>query len=937
MNNVFPILLFRSRFVVVVVFLFLIGFFSYSASKIKATSSTPIIFPGGSLVNKYKDTQAQFGISGSCDYCSAYYQPRGVFPPLSITAVNACKDKYGFQMFAEVDACGVCFGDDACLDCANTYGGTAVYDKCGQCLEPSDSRFNQCMTCSYDRTLPECWYCSVVEGKMYRGGAGCNTVCNPDINCLKEHGVCNPWTGKCECHQNYNFGFFQNDPDTPDVYCTKCTDGFFPSGEENSVIPRCTRECTSITSSTLCGCVSSIGLCSNCGRFMVGPECSVQWSKQCDHGKVYNGACLCEDGWSGTTCNVYAECSNHGVIYDWTLVPTGGCKCIGQWRGVRCNYCRCFNGGVCGSDGTCTCPGAWTGIDCSICIASCRDHGKCPTPYTSSQYTEEYCPALFCESDLQNDVVCQQCQRGAICDQYNSIKNVTWRKGNCTSSIRCAVDNNNSCVAIGTFRVVKANVNNTNCLKCSGVWSGVSCEICGVQSLRGVTCAQNGQIIGCDGLVAKGTPKTLDNCGVCGGSGQCTGCDGIRGSNKVLDLCGVCGGYNDCAAVAGSRGVKPNAVVTMMFGAGDPSFDIGITALQNHLYQICTTLTGSNGYTQGEKSICSFADFPTWLNRNAASYGSSPNFPVARSNRVSIHILLALFAEQTGRVGEFGFSSANTTSPLQQLLWFKATFRTRLPVDSSRETVLAHYDSWRTLLNLYSSAIGGMTLKIHMTCDTWVSALTAEYALSGVAYSLIISIIIIVGIVFIISCSPTLTLLAMFSILGTVAMTLGTMQLRRWEITATEQIVISLLVGFASEYTMHIVEGYLEFLHATQSHIFAIKASRLEACRGMLLRTGAPIFSSSITAIIACLPLFGMTLTIFKTVGTILILVLAYSMLFALVFFVAMVACIGPTTSYRNNVLMLLAFVMYAALVAIGCLLLFLLGGTTGPDGSKIL
>ncbi len=39
-----------------------------------------------------------------------------------------------------------------CLDCAGTPSGTAVIDKCGMCLEPTDQRFNQ--SCSKNIYIP---------------------------------------------------------------------------------------------------------------------------------------------------------------------------------------------------------------------------------------------------------------------------------------------------------------------------------------------------------------------------------------------------------------------------------------------------------------------------------------------------------------------------------------------------------------------------------------------------------------------------------------------------------------------------------------------------------------------------------------------------------------------------------------------------------------
>jgi hypothetical protein len=95
-----------------------------------------------------------------------------------------------------------------------------------------------------------------------------------------------------------------------------------------------------------------------------------------------------------------------------------------------------------------------------------------------------------------------------------------------------------------------------------------ACDVCGV-------CGGMGECIGCDGKFMSGL--MMDGCGQCGGdNSSCAGCDSVLFSNLTLDACGVCNGMNssqDCngqceglasldacqVCAGGSTGNIPNA------------------------------------------------------------------------------------------------------------------------------------------------------------------------------------------------------------------------------------------------------------------------------------------------------------------------------------------------------------------------------------------
>eukprot|EP00760_Papus_ankaliazontas_P014212 PhM_4_TR15979/c0_g1_i1/m.97924 len=189
-----------------------------------------------------------------------------------------------------------------------------------------------------------------------------------------------------------------------------------------------------------------------------------------------------------------------------------------------------------------------------------------------------------------------------------------------------------------TFTPIVYN-NNTECWECKGVWSGSMCNKCNIPEARGVSCNDDGFVVGCDGIMVTSPPyKAIDACGVCGGSGVCVGCDGIAGSTKKVDDCGVCGGYNECAAQNGERGVQVTTSVNVVFGiqtgdtfgtyVADPSFDISDVRLQRHLLWMCEYYPMLDNQVKAAQSDCLWTDFSSWVQGETARFGVYATFPV---------------------------------------------------------------------------------------------------------------------------------------------------------------------------------------------------------------------------------------------------------------------------------------------------------------------
>ena len=101
-------------------------------------------------------------------------------------------------------------------------------------------------------------------------------------------------------------------------------------------------------------------------------------------GHCSSGSCVCDEGWSGATCEREAcagGCGAHGTC----LGLAGTCVCDSGWMGAACSDRQCEGGcsgrGSC-VQGHCVCPNGFYGAGCAshtlqACPDACGGHGNC--------------------------------------------------------------------------------------------------------------------------------------------------------------------------------------------------------------------------------------------------------------------------------------------------------------------------------------------------------------------------------------------------------------------------------------------------------------------------------------------------------------------------------------------------------------------------------
>lgn len=170
------------------------------------------------------------------------------------------------------------------------------------------------------------------------------------------------------------------------------------------------------------------------------------------HGHFRNGVCECDEGWSGTYCDIHTACPKN--CNDRGECIRGVCQCKGSYYGDHCQHAHCKNNcnekGECNiQNGRCKCFPSYIGEDCSIkaddnysliqfnhsyhtsespetlsdtilspisfqsvfypeasCLYNCRDRGSCLDGkcYCNPPYFGESCEYTHCTSDCGSSI-----------------------------------------------------------------------------------------------------------------------------------------------------------------------------------------------------------------------------------------------------------------------------------------------------------------------------------------------------------------------------------------------------------------------------------------------------------------------------------------------------------------------------------------------------
>ncbi|CAM9894150.1 unnamed protein product, partial [Discosporangium mesarthrocarpum] len=152
----------------------------------------------------------------------------------------------------------------------------------------------------------------------------------------------------------------------------------------------------------------------------------------------------------------------------------------------------------------------------------------------------------------------------------------------------------------------------------------------------------------------------------------------------------------------------------------------------------------------------------------------------------------------------------------------------------------------------------------------WQETIIAE-AFRGIGLSLAAAFLILCVSTgnWIVSVMATITISSMVG--GVVTFTV----LNGWKLGVLEAVLFVMVVGFSVDYTIHLSDSYLESHHKTRG----------ERCKDMLGTMGVSVLSGALSTIGACISLLFAYVIFFLKFGTVILFIIAQSLIFSLFFY----------------------------------------------------
>lgn len=113
---------------------------------------------------------------------------------------------------------------------------------------------------------------------------------------------------------------------------------------------------------------------------------------------------------------------------------------------------------------------------------------------------------------------------------------------------------------------------------------------------------------------------------------------------------------------------------------------------------------------------------------------------------------------------------------------------------------------------------------------------------------------------------------------------LGMITIIGWKLGPLESLNLTLVVGLAVDYVVHLAEGYMELEHETRS----VKVQHT------LAHVGISVLSGACTTLGASIFMFAAKIIFFFQFGVFIFCTIGFSILFSLFFFLTVLALVGP-------------------------------------------
>ena len=333
-----------------------------------------------------------------------------------------------------------------------------------------------------------------------------------------------------------------------------------------------------------------------------------------------------------------------------------------------------------------------------------------------------------------------------------------------------------------------------------------------------------------------------------------------------------------------------------------------VPAAQLELLRVCSFLTperleASRDYSplhsQQPAVTCVMAELNAWLRANGEAKGFGTRaLPVAEA--LFAPAMVSLLRDRPELRSHVGFTNAT----LARVGWLRIDLYAQFARAGARAVEYAldpqflaaareRWDAWFDGLggaDTAAVAAGGASKSVSVLrfgwhdCPKWGMLATERAFLEGVGRACITTPLFTMAMILPFLRSVSMAYLVMVTLLLMVVTTLGSLRLLGIPLGAVEALALSLVMGVSVDYIVHLAYAY----------VHTMTEDRFHKSRAALAARTQSISAAAATTLLTILPMLLAHMRPLRQVGAIVGLVTIISLVFAMLFFAALVMVIGP-------------------------------------------
>eukprot|EP00659_Diplonema_papillatum_P014786 gene14786-22634_t len=329
----------------------------------------------------------------------------------------------------------------------------------------------------------------------------------------------------------------------------------------------------------------------------------------------------------------------------------------------------------------------------------------------------------------------------------------------------------------------------------------------------------------------------------------------------------------------------------------DPQFDLAIAA--NCIISICAAAEAkSDDRKTGGKSTfpisCVLADFKAHVVSTRGSADWAAMTGVAANRTLFDDALYAWVTdpEVYSEVSQY-FYIVGEGNTIKQTLFVAELKLTATNTEVEPKEGIALWEVWEAFVAEQYTRQPCLSVKEHagMFQNSFVDSFVKDRLVSEAFFGIILSISLAFAVLAVATQNVIIALYATLTILCIVASVIGTTVIMGWKLGILESVGFVMVPGLSVDFVAHFADSYVE----------SIEVTRIKRVQDMLAHTGMAVISGAFSTLGATTFLFFPKIIFFQKFGILIFITIAYSLLWALFFFPALLSTpLGPQGDVGN-------------------------------------